>query len=182
MRSWMRRMGVIVTSFIMLIVVGGLVLPTEYRVERSVEIAAEPQRIHAYVGDLTKWDLWSPWKEMDPSIQTTYGAKTSGVGASQSWTDKEGGGSLIVTMSSPSQGIEYDLLFDQGTYECRAAMRYDPEPDGATRVFWIMEGDMNLPILGAYLALTMDAMVGRMFDRGLAKLKTYVEKDSHHIS
>ena len=37
---------------------------------------------------------------------------TTGIGASQNWTDKHGGGSLRFTSSSPEKGIEYDLYFD----------------------------------------------------------------------
>ena len=37
------------------------------------------------VGDLTQWPEWTPWQEMDPKMQTTFGEQTTGVGAHQSW-------------------------------------------------------------------------------------------------
>ncbi len=176
MKPWIRRIGVLLVSAMIIFVVGGLVLPTQYSLSRAIEIQAKPETIHEYVGDLKKWDVWAPWKEEDPDIVTTYGEITSGVGASQSWMDSEGGGSLTLTKSSPEQGIEYDLFFDQGTYQCKSGMQYMTLTENITRVTWSMQGDMNMPIIGGYLAMTMDSMVGAMFDRGLSKLKSQVEQ------
>lgn len=176
MKPWIRRVGVLFVSAIIIFVVGGMVLPTKYSLSRAIEIQAKPEVIHELVGDLKKWDVWAPWKDEDPEIVTTYGAITSGVGASQSWMDSEGGGSLTLTFSSPEQGIEYDLFFDQGKYQCKSAMRYMALAENMTKVTWSMQGDMNIPIIGGYLALTMDSMIGTMFDRGLSKLKSQVER------
>ena len=75
-----------------LVIIVGLFLPGDYMVTRTVEISATPDQIHEYVGDLKRWPEWSPWKKTDPTIEIT-------LGASQSWTDKSGGGSLTVTQS-----------------------------------------------------------------------------------
>ena len=96
-----------------------MVLPTKYRLSRAIEIQANPEAIHVYVGDLTKWDAWAPWKEEDPEIVTTLSSVTSGVGATQSWMDREGGGSLTLTMSFPEQGIEYDLFLVKGNFNAK---------------------------------------------------------------
>ncbi len=176
MKCWMRRIGVLLISAIIVFVVGGMMLPTEYSLSRDIEIQAKPEAIHEYVGDLKKWDAWAPWKEEDPDIVTTYGEITSGVGASQSWMDSEGGGSLTLTKSSPEQGIEYDLFFDQGTYQCKSAIQYATVAENITKVTWSMQGDMNMLIIGGYLAITMDSMIGTMFERGLSKLKSHAEQ------
>lgn len=176
MRPWIRRIGVLLVSVIIVVLIGGMFLPTKYSLSRAIDIQAKPEAIHEYVGDLKKWDMWAPWKEEDPEIVTTHGAITSGVGASQSWTDREGGGSLTLTMSSPDRGIEYDLFFDQGKYQCKSAMRYEALAENMTKVTWSMQGDMNMPVVGGYLALTMDSMIGTMFERGLSKLKVQVEQ------
>ncbi len=55
-------------------------------------------------------------------------------------------------------------------------MRYVPLAENMTKVTWSMQGDMNMPIIGAYLAMTMDSMIGTMFERGLSKLKSHVEQ------
>ncbi len=152
----------------------GSFLPTTYLVSRTVTIEADAATIHKVVGDLKKWDLWAPWKDEDPTILTTFGEKTTGVGASQSWVGKDGDGSLTFTASSPTRGIEYDLYFDKGAYQCWAAMLYKPEGN-KTVVEWVMKGNMDTPVLGGYVAMMMDSAVGGMFERGLYKLKEVVE-------
>ena len=156
----------------------GLFLPTSYTVERSIVIDAPPSRIHKYVGDLKNWDAWEPWKEEDPTLIVTHGEKTKGVGATQSWVGESGDGALTITRDTPTEGVEYDLLFDGGTYVCQGAIMYDPLEDGETKVTWTMSGDMGTPVIGGYFAMMMDSMVGEMFDKGLSNLKNSVEGQS----
>ena len=177
MKNILKWIGIGLTVLILSFLLLGSMLPTTYSISRSVTIQGDAARVHEYVGDLTKWDLWAPWKDEDPTIVTTFGVKTSGVGASQSWVGKEGDGSLTFTSSSPAKGIEYDLFFDNGAYQCWAAMYYKPEGANTT-VEWQMKGDMETPVLGGYVAIMMDSLVGDMFDRGLTKLKNVVEQGS----
>lgn len=166
MGTWIKRVALALLIVVALAILVSLFLPTQYDVSRSVVIDAEPERIDQYVGDLRKWDEWAPWKEEDPSIVVTFGDKTSGVGASQSWAGKSGDGSLLFTMSSPEKGIKYDLFFDKGAYKCEGAMLYDPIADSETKVTWNMKGDMNTPVIGGYFAIMMDSMAGKMFKKG----------------
>lgn len=167
-----------VLLILIIIVVAGLFLPTSYTVERSITVDASPEEVHQHVGDLTKWDEWAPWKEEDPTIVVTRGDKTKGVGASQSWVGESGDGALTITKDSPEEGIEYDLVFEGGQYVCQSAVVYEELSKGETKVTWIMNGDMETPVIGGYFAILMDSMVGDMFDRGLQNLKTKVEQDS----
>jgi len=168
-------LSVIVILIVVLVVVG-LFLPTSYTVERSIVIDAPPAQIHEYVGDLKNWDAWEPFREGDPTIVVTHGEKTKGVGATQSWVGESGDGALTFTKDSPVEGVEYDLVFDQGTSE--SAITYSPLEDGETQVTWTMSGDMGTPVIGGYFVLMMDSMVGGMFDKGLSNLKSTVEGQS----
>ena len=89
-----------------------------------------------------------------------------------------GTGALTITGSSPESGIEYDLLFDGGRYECKSSMKYSRLPDGDTKVTWAMSGDMGRSLTGGYFALLMDSMAGSMFEKGLSNLKSRVEGGS----
>ncbi len=173
---FIKTAGVVLIILVITVAVIGLFLPTRYAVVRSTVVDASPGEIHEYVGNLKKWDLWTPWKEEDPSAVVTLGEKTSGVGASQSWVGESGTGALTITASSPKSGIEYDLLFDGGTYECKGSIRYDRLSDGDTRVTWAMSGDMGKSLTSGYFALLMDTMVGNMFQKGLSNLKRVVEE------
>lgn len=170
----MKKFGIILAALLVICIVVGLFLPTQYTVTRTQAIQGAPASIHIHVNDLTKWDAWAPWKDEDPSLVVTHGDKTIGVGASQSWVGKDGNGSLIFTRSSPENGIDYDLSINDGMFKSSAFIHYR-DIGGNTQVTWTMTGDMDVPIVGGYLAMSMDSMVGSMFERGLTKLKKVVE-------
>ena len=165
-------------SVLVLLVLLGICLPEEYSLERSIVIDAEPSAIHALVGDLERWDEWAPWKEDDPSIVTTFGERTRGVGASQTWIGREGDGELSFTAADPARGIEYDMAFIQGETRMpsHASILYRSLEEGGTEVRWAMEGAMPGPVIGGYFALLLDSMAGPMFVAGLEKLKLVVER------
>ena len=167
-------LGVVVVLVAAFFVVGQF-LPRSYLVERSVVIQAERNRIHALVGDLKAWPQWSPWIEDDPTIKTTIGQKATGIGAHQSWTSKSGPGELTFTESSPDTGITYDMSFEQGRFRSRGVVQYADASPGV-RVTWTMTGDDGGRLLGRYLAVMTDSMVGPKFERGLEKLKAAAEK------
>ncbi len=156
-------------------VVVGLFLPSDYFLSRRITIAAPISAVHVYVGDLAQWESWSPWKDGDPSLLTTLGPITEGVGATSSWKGRDGEGNLIVTASDSAKGIEYDLFFDQGKWKSTARINYSVVDATNTTVVWEMEGSVEAPVIGGYFALLMDRMVGPMYEIGLARLKERVE-------
>lgn len=160
-------------------VVAGLVMPTTYAIEKQVTIDATPEQVHAYVGDLQKWPEWAPWEGEDPTMETTFGEKTSGIGASQTWTGKDGDGELTITQSDEKEGIAYDMAFIMEDVRAPAtcAMKYSAE-GGKTTVTWTMEGDVAdfmPPVLSGLMTPLMKSSIGGMFDKGLGQLKSKVE-------
>lgn len=156
----------------------GYVLPSKYAITKSITISATPAEIHEYVGDLQKWESWTPWTGKDPEIEITLSEITTGIGASQSWTDKHGGGSLLFTSSSPNNGIEYDLFFQAGKYRSKSSIKYESRGKDATKVIWQLDGDTNTPIIGGYFALFLRYSIGNMFKTGLTQLKAILEKSN----
>ncbi|MEM1451184.1 MAG: SRPBCC family protein [Planctomycetota bacterium] len=158
----------------------GLVLPTRYSVAGSTTIDGTPAAVHAYVGHLDRWPEWMPWETEDPSIVTSRNDRTTGVGASQSWTSaKAGDGEIEFTECDEQSGIAYDMAFltKRGRAPSKASIRYTPSGDG-TKVTWTMEGDMVPMVpraLAGWMKLLMGRMIGGQFDRGLASLKEMVE-------
>lgn len=175
----MKKILIGLLVIIVLLVVVGFLLPTTYAIEERVTINTDAAKVHALVGDLTKWDDWSPWKEMDPTIVVTLGATTTGVGASQTWTGDTGDGELTFTACDPATGIAYDMAFIMG--ETRApstsVMKY-LIAEGSTEVVWTMEGDVRdfmPPVVGGYMNIFMKMSISGMFQQGLDKLKTVAE-------
>ncbi len=150
----------------------------QFRVERRIAIKADVARIHELCGDLENWAQWEPWREDDPTIVVTLGEKTTGVGAHQSWTGESGDGELTFTRCDPQAGITYDMAFIDGEHRTQsvALMNYRTLEPGSVEVSWVIEGELDMPVIGGYLAMAFDSMVGPSFERGLSKLKAACEK------
>src|ERR1051325_11907427 len=59
--------------------------PSHYHIERTAIINAPAPIVFAQVNDFHKWDAWSPWAKLDPSMKTTYEGALSGKGAIYTW-------------------------------------------------------------------------------------------------
>ena len=170
----------IVLGLIAVIVIAGLVIPSQYSVVRKNTIAAAPAAVHAFVGHLEKWPEWMPWEQEDPSVITSLSDKTTGVGAKQSWTSsKAGDGEVEFTECDEQTGIAYDMTFitKDRRAPSKASIRYAPAEDG-TEVTWTMEGDlasMMPPMMRGLMKPIMCGMIGKNFARGLESLKKKVE-------
>jgi len=154
----------------------GAALGDDYKVSQSITVNADTARVHELCGELKNWPEWAPWQKQDPTIQITYGEKTTGVGAHQSWTGESGSGELTLTRCDPQTGIAYDMEFIEGETRmpAKCAMNYKPAA-GAVEVEWTMEGKMELPVIGGYTALFADELIGPMFMDGLTRLKSVAE-------
>src|SRR5437016_14127313 len=87
--------------------------PSNYRVARSVLIAAPQEAVFPHMNELKKWEVWNPWGKADPNMKLTYGGPASGVGANYSWAgNKEvGEGRATITESRPSESVKYKMEF-----------------------------------------------------------------------
>jgi hypothetical protein len=174
----MRKFLSFIILLLLILGIVGYFLPTNFTVSKTVTISSTPAHIHEYVGDLNKWQTWTAWKGEESEIEITIGEKTKGIGASQSWMDKYGGGSLTFTSWSPEKGIEYNLFFQGGKFKCKSAIQYDSTSQTRTRVHWTLQGNMKMPIIGGYFALYMKYSIGKMFKDGLDQLESIVEQDT----
>lgn len=171
----LKKIAIALVAIVLVLLGVGLVLPSKWHVDRSASVNASPEAIYPWVADLKKWPEWSPWNAaMDPTMKTTYEGAEMGVGAVSKWTgEKAGTGSLKITSADPRTGITYDLEFDN-SYQMKGAMKFEPA-GAATKVAWTDDGDMGMNIPGRYMALMMNSMVGKDFEKGLAGLKSKVE-------
>ncbi len=154
----------------------GLLLPSSYKVARSVSVKAPAEAIHAYVNAPRKWAEWTAWTvQKDPSLKNTYEGPESGTGARLGWTgEKMGSGRMTLTASDPKKGVAYELAMEQGKYTSHGVIAYEPESDG-TRVTWTNEGDLGWSPISRWFGLLMDAFMGPDFEEGLGNLKKKAE-------
>lgn len=46
--------------------------PDSFRIARSLDIAAPPEKIYPLINDLHRWREWSPYEKKDPTMQRTF--------------------------------------------------------------------------------------------------------------
>ncbi|HJQ60552.1 MAG TPA: SRPBCC family protein [Vineibacter sp.] len=152
--------------------------PDSFRVERSVNIKAPPEKIFALVNNLRAHAAWSPWEKKDPAMKRLYFGPESGKGAAYEWDgDKNiGAGRMEVTESSSPSKVIFKLDFIR-PFEAHNTAEFALVPSGeATRVTWAIYGPSPYisKVMGVFFS--MDSMIGKEFEAGLADLKAIAEK------
>ena len=166
---------------IAVIVVGFLVLvaiqPATYQVTRSIAIAAPPDQVFAQVNDFHKWEAWSPWAKLDPTMKQTYEGAEAGMGARFSWAGNkdvgEGHMTIVQSQSNDRIGIKLEFLKPMAS-TCSTDFTFKPAGD-QTAVTWTMSGTNNFIGKAFCLFTSMDKMVGGDFEKGLTQMKRVVE-------
>ena len=155
----------------------GIMMPSQFHVERSTRIAAPPDRVYALIADPREWKRWSVWNQRDPGMKVTYSGSPSGEGAKWAWESKsEGSGSMAFTKAESPRGLEYALSFPDMGMASHGALTLVPDGTG-TQVSWTNEGDVGRNPLYRLFVPFMDGMVGPDFAAGLANLKALAEKN-----
>lgn len=159
------------------VVTAALLKSPDFRVERSLVIAAPAEKIFPWFDNHKKFNEWNPWMKMDPEARNTYTGPESGVGAVASWEGKKvGKGSATITESRPNERIveRMDWLEPmEGVSTVEFAFK--PEGEGRTKVTWAMYGRNNsLPCRVMSLVMDCESVCGPEFENGLADLAKLV--------
>ena len=175
----MRWLRIVLGTVVLLglVVIGvGFVLPSQYKVERSVVIETPPDRIYPFIATPRRWPQWSIWTRRDPAMAIVYFGPESGTGAGWRWDSKtEGRGEMTLVEADAAHGMRYTLYFPDFDSTSTGAIVLEPTGTG-TRVTWTNAGDMGRNPLKHYMAAAMDRLVGPDFEAGLHNLKTLAEK------
>lgn len=175
MKTLLKVIGPVVSLLVLIVVGGGMLLKSGYRVERNLLIQAPADRVYAHLDSAAGWQRWGVWYRRDPQMQQSASGPAQGAGAAWQWTSQsQGNGSIRLTAAEAPRRIAYTLQmedFAPSTGELRL------ESEGAgTRVIWVMQGDMGNNPIGRWMGLFMDKLVGPDFDAGLDNLKQLSEK------
>jgi hypothetical protein len=151
--------------------------PNTYHVERSTKIEAPPETVFALVSDFHEFTQWSPWAKRDPAMHTTLSNPSSGVNAKYEWQGNKqvGKGRMTMTESQAPVHTREKLEFLE-PFPSTADTGFDIKPAGGlVNVTWSMDGKANFVGKAFGLFMSMDKMIGKDFDEGLANLKRVAE-------
>jgi uncharacterized protein YndB with AHSA1/START domain len=152
--------------------------PDSFKVERSITIKAPPEKVFPLVDDFHAWAQWSPWEKLDPAMKRTYSGTPSGKGTVYEWTgdSKVGAGRMEITESSAPGKIAIQLDFFKPMEGRNPTVFTFTPKDGGTDVTWTMTGDAPFVTKIMLVFVSMDKMVGKDFETGLANMKAVAEK------
>ncbi|SDS60090.1 SRPBCC family protein [Opitutus sp. GAS368] len=172
-----KKILLLLVAIIAVILVVAAFQPAEFRITRSVTIAAPAAVIFPEVNDFHRWAAWSPWEKLDPAMKRTFEGPAAGVGAAYAWEGNSdvGAGKMTIAESRPAEVIRIKLeFFKPMPGLCPTEFTFRPEGAG-TNVTWTMSGTKNYGSKVFCLFMNMDKMVGGDFEKGLATLKTNSE-------
>lgn len=175
----LKKIGLGFVALIVVLVIVIATRPSTYHVERKTTIAAPAQHAHAIVNDFHSWKRFNPWDKVDPNMKSDFGGSTSGKGATYHWVgnDDVGEGRMTIEDSSP-ESIKIKLEFLK-PFEGHATNYFTFKPAASgTDVTWSMDGENNFIGKAMGLVMNMDTMIGGMYEKGLASLKTAAEEDA----
>jgi effector-binding domain-containing protein len=173
----------IILFLVALVAVLGIMAPKEYRVERSMTVAASRDVVFENIKYWNKWQAWLPWAKDDSTMNITYSGVDGVVGSGYRWTgETAGSGEMTATALKPNEEIGYHLKFIT-PYESQAdGYVRIADAEGGTKVTWAMFGKDPFPWNIMMLFMNMDKMIGKDFERGLTMLKQISEKEDAKIS
>lgn len=169
---------IIAVTLIAAVLIYAATKPDIYRIQRSANIAASPDKVFAFINDLHSWVSWSPWEKMDPAMKKSHSGSPQGKGAALEWDGNKdvGTGRMEILESVPPSKILIKLDFLKPFESYNTAEFTLAAQSGATKVTWAMHGPQPYMLKVMTLFCSMDKMVGGQFEKGLADLKTLAEK------
>ncbi len=173
-----KKVAIFVLVAVVVLVAVIAMQPATYRVERSLDIPAPVDAVFPLVNDYKERAAWYPWEKLDPTQKRTYSEPSSGAGATYGWegNDQVGKGRQAMKVSKVNELIEEELEFiEPFASTARVSFAFAPVESG-TKVTWAMEGDNTFMGKAFGLVASMDSMIGKDFEAGLADLKIESEK------
>jgi hypothetical protein len=169
----------ILGGIILLLLILAMLAPKTYDVSRSVAVEKPRKEVFEYLRFLKNMDDWSPWAKKDPNMKKEFKGTDGEVGAISSWVgNKEvGEGEQEITKIIDGERVEGKLRFFK-PWKSEADCYFKAEDSGAraTKVTWGFKGNNKFPFSIMMLFMSMDKMVGKDFEEGLATLKEIMDK------
>ncbi len=159
----------------LVLVVGGLLLPSTTQVERDTYIDRPRPDVFAVVDSLQRFNEWSPWSDIDPATVYGYSGPSAGKGAGMTWQGNAtvGSGSQEILESSPPSTVV--TAIDFGASQATGKFILEGEGQG-TRVRWSIASEHGYnPLHRWFGALLLERMIGPDIERGLGRMKALLE-------
>ena len=170
--------AIVLAIAIAIILIVAATKPNTFSIQRATIVKAPPERIFPLINDFHNWNSWSPWEKLDPAMNRTHSGAASGKGAVYEWdgNSKVGKGRMEITDVTPPSKVGIKLDFIK-PFEGHNVAEFTLEPQGdSTNVTWVMNGPTPFVSKVMQVFISMDKLIGKEFESGLANLKSVAEK------
>jgi len=169
---------------ILIAIIGGSIyiatLNSNFDISQTRTMKVPVSLAYKNVNDFKNWKNWGPWFESDPTIVASFPEKSSGVGASYSWTGAEGNGSIKTISVIENKEIIQQIDFSTGSTP-EVYWNFNKVSD-SIQVTWGMRGKSTF---GEKIYWLMNGGIEKnmipMYQRGLELLEQELikEMDKH---
>jgi len=113
-------------------------------------------------------------------MKKTFGGSAKGVGATYAWDGdkKAGAGAMAITEAKAPGKLALDLTMIRPFPAANRVEFFLTALEDGTRTAWVMSGPQPFMARVMSVFLNMDQLIGRDFEKGLARLKAAVEEES----
>lgn len=174
--SWSALILWALLALVLGLLVRAAMRPDQFRVERRALLPASPVQVLALLQDFHQWQRWSPWEQIDPSMQRSYSGAASGPGAVYQWssTGKAGAGRMEIREADGAR-VLIQIDFSK-PFEAHNSVEFSLAAQGEhTQLVWAMYGPSPFVSKLMGLVFNLDRMVGRDFEKGLDNLKAQLQ-------
>jgi Polyketide cyclase / dehydrase and lipid transport len=152
----------------------------QFKLEREVLINKPKQTVFDYLKYLKNHDNFTVWASTDPKMKKEYTGTDGMVGFSSAWESNHkrvGHGKQTITAIKDGEEVAMQIHFlKPWDNVANAYFKIESAGDNQTKVKWGIYNDVKYPMKVMQLFMNMEKMIGKDFDKGLAKLKEVMEK------
>jgi hypothetical protein len=152
------------------------ILPEQVEISRSAVINASPAQVFAQLNSTSGFHRMNPFLDENPAVIITRSGPEQGIGAVYAWDENGSGGSQTIIGNELNKRIDMQLeLGVQG----RPLQSFIIEPvEGGSKVSWVMNAQFGNNPIGRVIGQTLDARLGPIYVKGLAKLNSSISMAS----
>ncbi|TGL38968.1 SRPBCC family protein [Leptospira perdikensis] len=176
-----RKITIGIIGIIAIPLIVALFLPTQYQVERSIDISKPASDVFEYIRMLKNQDQYSVWAKKDPNMKKIYTGQDGTVGFISRWesSDKEvGTGEQEIKMINvDALEMQTELRFIEPMEATeKSYMKVSSLDQKKSKVIWGFEGSIPYPSNIICLFMDFQELIGKDFEEGLSNLKVVLEK------
>ena len=176
MKKFLRFIGVLLLIVVAGVVILGLVAPKDISSERSVVINAPKERVMAHMFRFENFNTFNPFKDLDSNMTSEVTGEDGRPGAKYSWKGEKTGSGEMVTKAISEDEMKYDMQFKEPMEsKANGYWKVVDAGNGSSKVTWGFNTHIGFPWNGLMMVAGMKKGLEKDFDKGLNRLKTYIE-------